>query len=82
VPWANPEVRKAGTVHLDGEQREIYVGAIAGAQGKRLDRLFVSPAMSRTETMPIHKGHPAADRAVLVESRRALRAENVRTDIS
>ena len=41
VPWANPEAGKAGTVHLGGEQQEVYAGENAVARGKRSARPFV-----------------------------------------
>jgi phytoene dehydrogenase-like protein len=41
IPWANPEVGKAGTVHLGGAQQEVYAAESAVARGKRPTRPFV-----------------------------------------
>ena len=41
IPWADPEVGKAGTAHLSGGQAETYHGETLVARGKRPDRPFV-----------------------------------------
>lgn len=41
IPWADPEVGKAGTVHLGGEYREVFAAEKAVAHGDRPDRPFV-----------------------------------------
>jgi phytoene dehydrogenase-like protein len=40
IPWTDPEVAKAGTVHLGGDQAETYRGETLVARGKRPDRPF------------------------------------------
>lgn len=40
IPWADPEVAKAGTVHLGGDQAETYRSETLVAKGKRPDRPF------------------------------------------
>jgi phytoene dehydrogenase-like protein len=41
IPWANPEVGRAGTVHLGGDQAETYRSETLVARGKRSARPFV-----------------------------------------
>jgi phytoene dehydrogenase-like protein len=41
IPWANPELRKAGTVHVCGDQATVFASETATAQGKRADSPYV-----------------------------------------
>ena len=41
VPWTNPEVRRAGTVHLAGTLDETIAGEAAPASGRLTDRPYV-----------------------------------------
>ncbi|MFD8492248.1 phytoene desaturase family protein [Amycolatopsis sp. NPDC059657] len=41
IPWAEPEVRVAGTVHVGGTMDEIYASETAIARGKKAARPFV-----------------------------------------
>ena len=41
LPWANPDVARAGTVHLGGDVEEIRNGERAVARGKAVERPFV-----------------------------------------
>jgi phytoene dehydrogenase-like protein len=41
VPWANPELRQAGTVHLGGTLSELVAGERAVAHGRPTQRPFV-----------------------------------------
>lgn len=41
IPWANSELRKAGTVHLCGNQAAVYASENATTQGKRPDSPYV-----------------------------------------
>jgi phytoene dehydrogenase-like protein len=41
IPWADPELRRAGTVHLCGDQAAVFASETATAQGKRPDNPFV-----------------------------------------
>ncbi|HJQ45058.1 MAG TPA: NAD(P)/FAD-dependent oxidoreductase [Amycolatopsis sp.] len=41
IPWANPGLRGAGTVHLCGNQAEVYASENATVRGERLARPFV-----------------------------------------
>jgi phytoene dehydrogenase-like protein len=41
VPWANPEVRRAGTVHLAGTLEETLAGEAAPAAGRLTDQPYV-----------------------------------------
>ena len=41
VPWTNPEVRRAGTIHLAGTLEETLAGEAAPAAGRRTDRPYV-----------------------------------------
>ena len=41
VPWTNPEVRRAGTLHLAGTMEETVAGEAAPAAGKVTDRPYV-----------------------------------------
>ncbi|WP_329568968.1 phytoene desaturase family protein [Kitasatospora sp. NBC_01266] len=49
IPWANPQLRTAGTIHLGGTQRELYAAESSTARG-RLPRhpfmLIVDPAVT------------------------------------
>jgi phytoene dehydrogenase-like protein len=41
VPWTNPDVRRAGTVHLAGTLEETLAGEAAPAAGRLTDRPYV-----------------------------------------
>lgn len=41
VPWTNPDVRRAGTVHLAGTLEETVAGEAAPAAGRLTDRPYV-----------------------------------------
>ncbi|WP_089304037.1 phytoene desaturase family protein [Geodermatophilus pulveris] len=41
VPWANPEVRRAGTIHVAGTLEETMAGESAPAAGRDTDRPYV-----------------------------------------
>jgi phytoene dehydrogenase-like protein len=41
VPWTNPEVRRAGTVHLAGTLEETLAGEAAPAAGRLTDKPYV-----------------------------------------
>jgi phytoene dehydrogenase-like protein len=41
VPWANPEVRRAGTIHVAGDLEETIEGERAPSQGRLTDRPYV-----------------------------------------
>jgi phytoene dehydrogenase-like protein len=41
IPWANPEVRRAPTVHLGGTRAEVWASENAVAAGRVSDRPFV-----------------------------------------
>jgi phytoene dehydrogenase-like protein len=41
VPWANPDVRRAGTVHLAGTLEETIAGEAAPASGRVSDKPYV-----------------------------------------
>ncbi|WP_281356650.1 phytoene desaturase family protein [Amycolatopsis anabasis] len=41
IPWAAPEVGEAGTVHVCGDQAEVFAAESAVASGRRADRPFV-----------------------------------------
>jgi phytoene dehydrogenase-like protein len=41
VPWANPDVRRAGTVHVAGTLEETIAGEAAPASGRLTDRPYV-----------------------------------------
>lgn len=41
VPWANPEVRRAGTIHVAGTLEETIAGEAAPAAGRVTDRPYV-----------------------------------------
>src|SRR3954467_5849969 len=41
VPWANPDVRRAGTIHLAGTLEETITGEAAPNQGRLTDRPYV-----------------------------------------
>lgn len=41
IPWANPELRKAGTVHLCGDQAEVFASENATVRGRLADRPYV-----------------------------------------
>ena len=41
VPWTNPEVRRAGTIHLAGTLEETLAGEAAPAAGRLTDRPYV-----------------------------------------
>ena len=49
MPWANPEVGTAGTVHLGGTQQEMFRTESATARGERTEEpfvLLVDPALT------------------------------------
>ncbi|GLY64291.1 phytoene desaturase family protein [Amycolatopsis taiwanensis] len=41
IPWANPELRKAGTVHVCGDQAEVFASENAAVRGRLPDRPYV-----------------------------------------
>jgi phytoene dehydrogenase-like protein len=41
VPWTNPEVRRAGTLHLAGTMEEAMAGEAAPAAGRTTDKPYV-----------------------------------------
>jgi phytoene dehydrogenase-like protein len=41
VPWTNPEVRRAGTIHLAGTMEEAMAGEAAPAAGRTTDKPYV-----------------------------------------
>ena len=41
VPWTNPEVRRAGTIHLAGTMEEAMAGEAAPAAGRSTDKPYV-----------------------------------------
>jgi phytoene dehydrogenase-like protein len=41
VPWTNPDVRRAGTIHLAGTLQETIAGEAAPASGQLTDRPYV-----------------------------------------
>lgn len=41
IPWAAPEVGRAGTVHLGGTQREMFHAETETARGRRVEEPFV-----------------------------------------
>lgn len=41
IPWANPEIRRAGTVHLGGTFEEIAASEAAANRGEHHDRPYV-----------------------------------------
>jgi phytoene dehydrogenase-like protein len=41
VPWTNPEVRRAGTIHLAGTLEETLAGEAAPAAGRLTDKPYV-----------------------------------------
>ncbi|MDP7722468.1 NAD(P)/FAD-dependent oxidoreductase [Mycobacterium sp. TY814] len=41
VPWANPEARRAGTVHVCGSERDVVAAERATARGQLPERPFV-----------------------------------------
>jgi phytoene dehydrogenase-like protein len=41
IPWANPELRKAGTVHVCGSRAEVFASETAAAAGERPDNPYV-----------------------------------------
>ncbi len=41
VPWTNPDVRRAGTIHLAGTLEETIAGEAAPASGRHTDRPYV-----------------------------------------
>jgi phytoene dehydrogenase-like protein len=41
VPWANPDVRRAGTIHVAGTMEETIAGEAAPAHGRLSDRPYV-----------------------------------------
>ncbi|MEZ0090208.1 phytoene desaturase family protein [Streptacidiphilus sp. EB129] len=41
IPWTNPALRRAGTIHLGGSAEEVYGQETLNARGMRTDRPFV-----------------------------------------
>ncbi len=57
IPWTNPHVKRAGTVHLGGTLEEIAASEAAVAQGMVVDRPFVILAQpSRFDSTRAPKG--------------------------
>ncbi|WAL66550.1 NAD(P)/FAD-dependent oxidoreductase [Amycolatopsis cynarae] len=52
IPWANPELGRAGTVHVCGDQAEVFASETATARGRRPGSPFVlvSEPMTADET--------------------------------
>ena len=59
VPWADPDVARAGTVHVGGTFEEIAAGEAAAARGEHTARPFVLVAQASVcdPTRAPHGGH-------------------------
>src|ERR671920_105551 len=56
VPWTNPDVRRAGTIHVAGNLEERIAGERAPNQGRLTDRPYV---LAVQPTVPTPTGAPA-----------------------